>query len=263
MILATLVLVVAGVLALSRLPIDAVPDVTSVQVEVITTAPALGPLEVEQFITRPVENAMSGIPRLEEVRSVSRYGISAVTVVFEDGTDIYWARHLVEQRLSDAAEAIPPWVEQPKMGPIATGLGEIYHFVVVGDGYSPMELRTILDWDIAYRLRSVPGVVEVNAWGGLAKQYQVLVDPSRLRAYRLTLPQVFDGDRAEQPEPAAAGSSRRDGEGYVIRGEGMVTGVEDLEQIAIGTGDGGTPILVRHVAQVRVGAALRTRRGHP
>jgi cobalt-zinc-cadmium resistance protein CzcA len=183
--------VILGTAALRRLPIDAMPDVTTVQVQILTKAPALGPVEVEQFITRPVENAMSGLPRLEQIRSVSRYGLSAVTVVFHEGTDIYFARSLVEQRLSTAQEAIPSGVERPEMGPITTGLGEIFHFVLEGDGYSPMELRTNLDWDIAFRLRSVPGVVEVNTWGGQAKQYQVLVEPARLLAYRLTLPEVF------------------------------------------------------------------------
>jgi cobalt-zinc-cadmium resistance protein CzcA len=254
--MAAVILILAGSVALSRLPIDAMPDVTSIQVQILTEAPALGPLEIEQFITRPVENAMSGLPALEEIRSVSRYGISAVTVVFRDGTDIYWARNLVAQRLSAAEEDIPTGVEHPEMGPITTGLGEIFHFVLEGDGVSPMELRTILDWDIAYRLRSVPGVVEVNSWGGLAKQYHVLVDPARLLAYRLSLPVVF-GALERNNLNRGGGIIEKGGEAYVIRGEGMVSGIGDLEKVVIGTTSEGTPILVRHVAEVREGPMLR------
>ena len=254
--MAAVLLLAIGAVALGRLPVDAMPDVTSVQVQVLTKAPALGPLEVEQLITRPVENAMSGLPRLEQVRSVSRYGLSAVTIVFEDGTDIYWARNLVEQRLSTAQESIPAGVERPEMGPITTGLGEIFMFVVEGDGRSPMELRTLLDWDIAYRLRSVPGVIEVNTWGGLAKQYHVLVDPSRLFAYHLSLPDVFAAVERNNLN-RGGGIIEKGGEGYVIRGEGMVAGPEDLEKVVIGTTREGTPILVRHVGEVREGPMLR------
>ncbi|MBI4160946.1 MAG: efflux RND transporter permease subunit [Acidobacteria bacterium] len=254
--MAAVLLVAAGSVALSRLPIDAMPDVTSVQVQILTKAPALGPLEVEQFITRPVENAMSGLPALDAVRSVSRYGLSAVTVVFRDGTEIYWARNLVQQRLGAAQEAIPAGVERPEMGPITTGLGEIFMFVLEGDGVSPMELRTLLDWDVAYRLRSVPGVVEVNAWGGLAKQYHVLVDPARLLAQRLSLPRVFEAIERNNLN-RGGGIIEKGGEGYVIRGEGLVTGIEDIEKIVIGTTQEGIPILVRHVAEVRAGPMLR------
>jgi cobalt-zinc-cadmium resistance protein CzcA len=250
------ILILAGSMALHQLPIDAMPDVTSVQVQILTKAPALGPLEVEQFITRPVENAMSGLPALEQIRSVSRYGISAVTVVFLDGTDIYWARNLVAQRLSAAQQAIPPGIDRPEMGPITSGLGEVFQFVVEGDGLSAMELRTILDWDIAYRLRSVPGVIEVNSWGGLAKQYHVLVDPTRLLAYRLSLPQVFDAVERNNLN-RGGGIIEKGGEGYIIRGEGMIAGREDLEKVVIGTTAEGTPVLVRHVAEVREGPMLR------
>jgi heavy metal efflux system protein len=253
---AALLLVALGSVALTRLPIDAMPDVTTVQVQVLTKAPALGPVEVEQFITRPVENAMSGLPGLEEIRSVSRYGLSAVTVVFRDGTDVYFARNLVEQRLAEAQEGIAPGVDRPEMGPITTGLGEVFHFVLEGGGLSAMELRTILDWDIAYRLRSVPGVVEVNTWGGLAKQYQILVDPTRLLAYRLTLPQVFEAV-ARNNMNRGGGIIEKGGEAYVIRGEGMVSSMQDLEKIVLGTTSEGTPILVRQIGEVREGSMLR------
>jgi len=254
--MAAVVLVVLGWVALFQLPIDAMPDVTTVQVQILTKAPALGPVEIEQFITRPVENAMSGLPNLEQIRSTSRYGLSAVTVVFKEGTDIYFARNLVEQRLSVAQEAIPSGIDRPEMGPITTGLGEVFHFVLEGEGYSAMELRTILDWDIAYRLRSVPGVVEVNTWGGQAKQYQVLVDPARLLAYRLTLPQVFEAVERNNLN-RGGGIIEKGGEAYVIRGEGMVSGIEDLEKVVVGVTSEGTPILVKHVGEVREGPMLR------
>nr|MCS5616993.1 efflux RND transporter permease subunit [Pirellulales bacterium] len=189
------VLLAAGVFAAAGLPLDAVPDLTNVQVQVLTLSPSLGPVEVEQFITFPVENAMSGLPRVEEIRSISRYGLSAVTVAFEEGTDIYWARNLVNERLQQARESIPPGMGDPALGPIATGMSEIYQFEVraePGSGHSLMDLRTILDWQIAYQLRSVPGVIEVNTFGGELKTYEVQLDPDRLLRYRISLDEVFD-----------------------------------------------------------------------
>jgi cobalt-zinc-cadmium resistance protein CzcA len=162
-------LVASGVYSLLNLPIDAVPDITNVQVMALTSAPALGPEEVEQFITIPVENAMNGIPRIKEVRSFSQFGISGVTIVFQDGTDIYWARQQVGERLDEARSSIPQEFGQPEMGPIATGLGEIYQFEVRNaDGspqpHTPMELRTILDWEVARRFKSVPGSSRSTRW---------------------------------------------------------------------------------------------------
>ena len=156
-LIATALAVVGGGYALTRLPIDAVPDITNVQVQVLTKAPALGPVEMEQFVTYPVEAAMNGLPRLVEIRSVSRYGLSAVTVVFEDGVDVYFARQLVAERLVEARESIPEGIGHPEMGPVTTGLGDVLQFTVEGEGVSAMERRTILDWMIAPRLRAVPG----------------------------------------------------------------------------------------------------------
>jgi cobalt-zinc-cadmium resistance protein CzcA len=156
-LLLTVTIAVAGVVSFLRLPIDAVPDITNVQVQVLTNAPALGPADVERFITIPVELGMSGIPDLEDVRSISRAGLSAVTLVFRDGTDIYWARQQVSERLGEVRNAIPKGMGEVEMGPVSTGLGEIYQFEVRGAGYTSMQLRTILDWDIAFRLRSVSG----------------------------------------------------------------------------------------------------------
>ena len=166
-ILGTLILIAFGARALSQLPIDAVPDVTNVQVQVLTNSEGLGPIEVEKFVTFPVEMAMSGLPGVEDIRSVSKFGLSAVTVVFNDDVDVYFARQLVQERLTEAKENIPEGYGTPELAPVSTGLGEIYQFEVKGDGrYSPMELRGILDWQVVPRLRGVPGVVEVNAFGG-------------------------------------------------------------------------------------------------
>ena len=162
-LLGVVLLVVAGIYSMLRLPVDAVPDLTNVQVQVLTTSPALGPVEMEQFVTFPVETAMSGIPKVTEIRSVTRFGLSNVTVVFEEGTDIYWARQLVGERLTQARAEIPSDIGVPTMGPIATGMGEIYQFEVrakEGYDYSLQDLRTILDWNVAFQLRGVPGVIE-------------------------------------------------------------------------------------------------------
>ena len=217
-LIAAVLTILGGGYALTQLPIDVQPDITNVQVQVLTKAPALGPVEMEQFITYPVEAAMNGLPRLHEIRSVSRYGLSAVTVVFEDGVDVYFARQLVNERLAQAREAIPPGLGNPEMGPVTTGLGDVFQFTVEGEGVSAMERRTILDWLIAPRLRAVPGVTEVNAWGGLPKQYQVVVDPARLIAYKIALKDVFErrGERHAQrrrglhrAQPGAVHPARR------------------------------------------------------
>ena len=188
------VLLGGGIVSVTTLPLDAVPDLTNVQVQVLTTSPSLGPVEVEQFITFPVENALSGLPRVDEIRSISRFGLSAVTVAFEEGTDIYWARNLVKERLQQARENIPPGMGDPQMGPIATGMSEIYQFEVRaedGHNFSLMDLRTILDWQIAFQLRSVPGVIEVNTFGGELKTYEVQVNPNQLLNFNISLDQVF------------------------------------------------------------------------
>src|SRR5215510_14401507 len=176
----------AGIYSLNRLPIDAVPDVTNVQVQVLTSAPSLAPLEIERQITFPVEVAMSGLPDIEEIRSVSKFGLSAVTVVFVDSVDIYFARQLVLERLSQARAQIPENIGSPEMGPISTGLGEIYQYELKagkGGGYDATALRTIQDWSVRRQLLGVPGVTEVNSFGGLEKQFQVRLDPVKLQSY--------------------------------------------------------------------------------
>ncbi|MCG3195105.1 MAG: Cobalt-zinc-cadmium resistance protein CzcA [Thermoanaerobaculia bacterium] len=264
-LLASLLLVVGGGYALTQLPIDAVPDITNVQVQVLTKAPALGPVEMEQFVTYPVEAAMNGLPRLKEIRSVSRYGLSAVTIVFEDGVNIFFARQLVAERLVQAREAIPEGLGNPEMGPVTTGLGDVFQFTVEGEGVSAMERRSILDWMIAPRLRAVPGVTEVNTWGGLPKQYQVLVDPARLRAHGLSLREVFEA--AERGNANAGGGYiEHNREQYIVRGEGLVGSISDIEKIVLKADEHGTPVTVGSIAQVREGSMMRigvaTKDGH-
>ena len=255
-LLAALLLVVGGGYALTQLPIDAVPDITNVQVQVLTKAPALGPVEMEQFVTYPVEAAMNGLPRLKEIRSVSRYGLSAVTIVFEDGVNIFFARQLVAERLVQAREAIPEGLGNPEMGPVTTGLGDVFQFTVEGEGVSAMERRSILDWMIAPRLRAVPGVTEVNTWGGLPKQYQVLVDPARLRAHGLSLREVFEA--AERGNANAGGGYiEHNREQYIVRGEGLVGSMSDIEKIVLKADEHGTPVTVGSIAQVREGSMMR------
>jgi len=255
--LLVVILVAGGLFSMTRLPIDAVPDVTNVQVQIVTSSPALGPVEVEQYLTYPVEAAMSGLPDITELRSISRYGISSVTVVFTDSTPLFFARQLVQERLPAARRSIPHGFGSPEMIPPITGLGEVYHFTVEGDGYSPMDLRSLLDWQIAFRLRQVPGVVEVNAWGGLAKQYQVEVTPEKLVAHGIALSDVFE---AVEKNNAMVGSAylERGREQLLIRGEGLIGSVEDLEEVVVAVREG-TPIRVREVA--RVGAGAMPRRG--
>jgi cobalt-zinc-cadmium resistance protein CzcA len=252
----TALLVIVGVRSAVSLPIDAVPDITNVQVQVITAAPALSPVEVEQYVTVPVERAMSGIPKVEEVRSISKYGLSVITVVFEDGTDIYFARQMVLEKMRAAEQAVPPAYGRPEMGPIATGLGEIYQFVVRGEGHSLMELEETLDWYIGPQLRTVPGIVEVNSFGGEDRQYQVVIDPKRLQAAGLSVEEVI---RALERANANAGGGyvEHNREQIVIGTVGLVTNLSDLNSVVVGTTPQGIPITVANVGDVRFGPRLR------
>ncbi|WP_224368450.1 efflux RND transporter permease subunit [Hyalangium versicolor] len=262
----TAVLIGFGLNALSHLPIDAVPDVTNVQVQVLTTSPGLGPVEVEKFVTVPVETAMSGLPDTEEIRSVSKFGLSVVTIVFKDEVNIYFARQLVQERLTTAKESIPPGYGSPEMGPISSGLGEIYQFEVKGEGKSSMELRSILEWQISPRLRGVPGVVEVNAFGGELKTYEVQLDPARLAAYGLSLEQVFHSLEENNANAGGAYIARAQ-EQVLIRGEGLVETLEDIGNIVVSTSAQGVPVYIKNLAEVkfaplvRQGAVTRDGRG--
>ncbi|MFO0879577.1 MAG: CusA/CzcA family heavy metal efflux RND transporter [Gemmataceae bacterium] len=276
-ILNSIVLVAAGFWAMTRLPVDAVPDVTNVQVQVMTTAPALGPEETEQFITFPVETAMSGIPRVEEIRSVSQFGLSVVTVVFEEGTDIYWARQQVGERLQSAREGIPEGIPNPKMGPIATGLGEIYQFEVrwkhppeKDDEATRKErlrkLREVLDWQIAFQLRSVPGVIEVNTSGGEARTYEVQIDPNKLLDHRIPITRVFEALKANNSNEGGGYLILHSDEQRIVRGEGLINSLDDLRNIVLDS-RGGTPVYLHQVARIqfapliRQGAVTRDGRG--
>jgi cobalt-zinc-cadmium resistance protein CzcA len=252
----TFVLIGAGVYSMLRLPIDAVPDVTPNQVLVLTQARGLAPEEVERFITFPVETSMSGLPGITKVRSISRFGLSVVYIYFDESMDTYFARRLVMERLPEAREAVTPGYGTPTMGPISTGLGEIYQFEVRGQGYSPMELRSILDWDIAFKLRSVPGVVEVNSFGGELKTYQVALDPARLVAYKVRLETVFT---ALEDNNANAGGAyiEHAQEQYIIRGEGLVDRLSDIGNIVVTATSDGTPVYVRNLGEVRLAPMVR------
>ncbi|MFG1478703.1 CusA/CzcA family heavy metal efflux RND transporter [Xanthobacter sp. V4C-4] len=248
----------------TRLPIDAVPDITNVQVQINTSAPGFSPLEVEQRITFPIETAMGGLPGLQYTRSLSRYGLSQVTVVFADGTDIYFARQLVNERIQQAKDQLPQGVETAP-GPISTGLGEIYMYTVEakpgakkpdGTPYSPTELRTIQDWIIKPQLRTVPGVVEVNTIGGFARQFHVLPDPARLMAYNISFRDVMTALAANNAN-VGAGYIERNGEQYLVRTPGQVANLDEIRDIVIGSRDG-TPIRIGDIGEVREGRELRT-----
>ncbi|QEL14071.1 efflux RND transporter permease subunit [Limnoglobus roseus] len=258
--LGTLLLLAGGVFAAGRLPVDAVPDVTNVQVQVMTTAPALGPLEVEQAVTVPVEASMSGLPRVEEVRSVSQFGLSVVTVVFEEGTDIFWARQQVNERLQEARDHIPPGVPPPKPGPIATGLGEIYQFEVrsrSGYHHSLMKLRETLDWQIAPQLRGVPGVIEVNTNGGELRSYEVRPDPDKLRTFDISLAKLFEALQQNNANEGGGYLLLKSQEQRIVRGEGLIRSLDDVRNVVLAARGDGTPVYVHQVADVTFAPVLR------
>ncbi len=251
-------LIGVGIWSMLRLPIDAVPDVTNVQVQINTNAPALSPLEVERQITLPVELAMFGLPQLEQIRSLSKFGLSQVTVIFKEGTDIYFARQQVQERLQAAREEIPEGFGTPEMGPISTGLGEIFQYTIEakpGSGIDATELRTLQDWVVAQQLRAVPGVAEVNSFGGFQKQYQVLVRPEALVQYSLTLDQVLDAVAANNVN-AGGGYIRKGAEQLIVRGVGQVQDLDQIRNIVV-TSQGGTPVRVGDVADVEIGHTIR------
>jgi heavy metal efflux system protein len=253
------IMIGAGVYSLRNLPIDAVPDVTNVQVQILTSASALAPLEIERQITFPIETAMSGLPGVEEIRSISRPGISAVTVVFNDSTDIYFARQLVFERLTQAREEIPSSIASPQMGPISTGLGEIYQYELrsgPGSGYDPMALRTIQDWDVRRQLLGVAGIAEVNSFGGFEKQYQVRVDPAKLQSFSLTLHDVLAAVINNNGNVGGAYIEHA-GEQYLLRGVGLAQSTNDIANIVVKTGKGGVPVYLRDLGEVVTEAGVR------
>ncbi|MCQ8895703.1 CusA/CzcA family heavy metal efflux RND transporter [Limnobacter humi] len=253
-----------GVFNYQKLPIDAVPDITNVQVQINTQAPGYSPLETEQRVTYPIETVMAGLPNLEQTRSLSRYGLSQVTVIFKDGTDIYFARQLVNERIQEARDKLPSGIT-PAMGPISTGLGEIYLWTVEakdgakkpdGQPYTATDLREIQDWIIKPQLRNVPGVTEINSIGGFAKEYQISPIPERLASLGVTLQDIVTAlDRNNGN--VGAGYIEKRGEQYLIRAPGQVKTVEDIGNVILSSA-GGVPIRVRDVAEVGIGRELRT-----
>ncbi|MCS0588277.1 CusA/CzcA family heavy metal efflux RND transporter [Massilia norwichensis] len=262
--LAVFAMAAIGVYNYQRLPIDAVPDITNVQVQINTSAEGYSPLEVEQRVTYPIETVMAGLPGLEQTRSLSRYGLSQVTVIFKDGTDIYFARQLVNQRIQEARQNLPEGVT-PAMGPISTGLGEIYLWTVEsepgakkadGTPYTPADLREVQDWVIKPQLRLVAGVTEINSIGGFAKEYHVTPDPARLSSYGLTLGAVVDAIERNNGN-VGAGYVERRGEQFLIRAPGQVRSLDDVRNTIV-SNVRGVPIRVRDVATVGLGRELRT-----
>jgi cobalt-zinc-cadmium resistance protein CzcA len=250
----TLALVVGGVVAWHRLPIDAFPDVTNTQVMILSEASGLAAVDVEQRVTYPIEQVMRGLPRVVQVRSLSKPGLSQVVVVFEDDADTYWTRQIVFERLATVREHLPHGVE-PELGPISTGLGEIFQYTLEGEGKSAMELRTIQDWIVAPLLEPLAGVNEVNSFGGEVKQYQVLVSPEKLVAYGLTVQDVVDAVESGNAN-AGGGIVVRDWEQMYMRGVGLLESIPDLEDTVLDVKDG-TPVYLRDVADVTIGAEVR------
>lgn len=263
-LIVTLGIAAFGAWNFTRLPIDAVPDITNVQVQINTAVPGYSPLEVEQRITFPIETGMGGLPHLQYTRSISRYGLSQVTVVFQDGTDIYFARQLVNERIQEVREQLPPGTET-SMGPVSTGLGEIFMYAVEakpdavnadGQPYSSTELRTIQDWIIKPQLRTVPGIVEINTIGGYERQFHILPDPGRMMAFKLSFRDIMNAVAVNNAN-VGAGYIERNGEQYLVRTPGQVATVSEIRDILIAT-RGGVPIRIGDVAEVKEGQELRT-----
>jgi cobalt-zinc-cadmium resistance protein CzcA len=250
----TMVLLGVGLWSLANIPIDAFPDLTNNQVNIITEATGMAATEVEQLVTFPIEGAMMGIPATEEVRSISKFGLSIVTIVFADRVDTYFARQLVNERLAEAKNRIPEGIE-PTMGPVATAFGEIYQYVIEGEGYSAMELKALHDWNVKFQLRTVPGVNEVNSWGGFIQQYHVLVEPDRLLAYGLTLRDVFEA-LASSNKNFGGSFIEHGAEAYTVRGLGLFQDQADIENVVVKS-EGGVPVLIRDLAEVGIRPAVR------
>ena len=253
-------LIGCGLYSLGRIPIDAVPDITTNQVLVITNSPNLAAQEVEQFITFPLERSLANLPEVEEIRSLSRSGISVITVVFDDGMDTYRARQLISEQIERSSEDIPEGFGRPTLGPITTGLGEVYQYVLHADEqhrevYSAAELRSINDWIVQRQLAGIPGVIEVNGWGGQLRQYEVAVDPDRLKSHEVTLHEVFDA-LAQNNQNAGGSYIEKDHQTYFIRASGLLGSLEEIGDIVI-RNTSGIPLLIRDVAELRYGHAPR------
>ena len=258
--LATIMLLAGGIYSMFTLPIDAVPDITNNQVQIVTVSPTLAPQEVEKLITFPIEIAMSNIMNVEEIRSVSRFGLSLVTVVFKENVPTLDARQLINEQIQTVAGEIPPELGTPEMMPITTGLGEIYQYVLkvepgYEDKYDAMELRTIQDWIVKRQLSGIPGIVEINSFGGYLKQYEVAVDPDALYSLNITIGEVFSA-LSKNNQNTGGSYIEKVNRAYYIRSEGMIKDVKDIERIVI-TNRGGIPVHVGDIGKVRFGAPKR------
>ncbi|MBS2010744.1 MAG: efflux RND transporter permease subunit, partial [Cyanobacteria bacterium SZAS TMP-1] len=255
-IIATVLMVALGVVSWQQLTLDAVPDITTNQVSINTETGGMSPEEVEKLVTFPIETSMGGIPGVEQVRSLSQYGLSQVIVTFRDDVETYFARNLVNERLGSVKESLPSGIEAPQMGPVSTGLGDIYMYALESKTRSPMELRSLQDWTIAPQIRTVPGVAEVNAADGSVKQYQVIVEPRALLARGIAVDEVVSALKKNN-QNAGGGVLERNGERVLIRSVGLATTVSDIEKIVVKT-EAGIPVLVRDVATVQLGVPVLT-----
>jgi cobalt-zinc-cadmium resistance protein CzcA len=257
----TIALIFWGSYSLKQLPIDAVPDITNNQVQIITVSPTLAAPEVERLVTFPVEQTMATIPEIVEMRSISRFGLSVVTVVFEEDTDIYWARQQVNERLNQAQDQIPPGAGSPEIGPLSTGLSEIYQYVLRAKPgfeakYDAMELRTIQDWIVRRQLIGTQGIADISSFGGFVKQYEIAIDPVKLRAMNISISQVFDALEKNNQNTGGAYIERKPNT-YFIRSEGLVQNLDDIRQIVVKNTSNGLPVLMEDVGTIQFGSAAR------
>lgn len=257
------IIFILGIVSFKKLPIDAFPDLTNNQVQILTDTNGMSPTESEQLVTMPIESIMNGIPDVVQIRSLSKVGLSLVTIVFKDDTDIYFARQQVNERLQSAIGKLPQGVT-PEMGPITTGMGEIYQYAIEGKGYSSDELKILHDWDIKYQMRTVSGVNEVNTWGGQTREYQVIINPERLVAYNLSLKQVFDAINRNNAN-FSGGIIEHSSEQYIVSGSGLIRSLDDIKNIVV-TYSNGVPVYIKNIARVEYGPMLRqgaaTKDGH-
>ncbi|MBK7357741.1 MAG: CusA/CzcA family heavy metal efflux RND transporter [Saprospiraceae bacterium] len=259
--LMTLTLIIWGVWSASKLPIDALPDITNNQVQIITLCPTLAGQEVEQLVTYPIEQSIANLPDLEELRSISRFGLSVITAVFDDKVDIYFARQLINEKLKEAEEKIPKGIGTPELAPVSTGLGEVYQYIIhpkkgSEDKYTAMDLRTMQDWIVARQLYGTPGIAEVNSFGGQLKQYEVAVNPDRMVAMGISIPEIFSALEKNNENTGGAYIDKKPN-AYFIRGVGLIGSFEDIKNIAVKNSPNGIPILIKDVADVRLGFAVR------
>lgn len=257
----TLLLIIWGSWSVTKLSIDAVPDITNNQVQIITVCPTLAGQEVEQLVTFPIEQSIANIPDLEETRSISRFGLSVITVVFKDKVDIYFARQLINEKLKDAEEKIPKGIGTPELAPVSTGLGEVYQYIIhpkkgSEKKYNAKELRTMQDWIVARQLFGTPGIAEVNSFGGELKQYEVAVNPNRLKAMGVSITDIFTALEKNNQNTGGAYIDKKPN-AYFIRGIGLVTSLDDVKNISVKNNVGSIPIFIKDVADVRFGNAVR------